>query len=100
MVMAGEVAAKCWKTPVSITIFMEEGKGHIGFAYDWRVPRVIGVVQQPVIFRLHNRLDSFKITMRNGVSHCGEGLHTPGERPVGMTENRQGRLGQLASQRD
>ena len=71
-----------------------------GFAYDGCVPRVVGVIQQPVVFGLHDGFDSFEISMRNGVTHCREGLYTAGKGSVGVSEHRKRRLGKLPAKGD
>lgn len=74
--------------------------GQLGITYDWRIPGIICIVEEPVMFRFHDRLDSFEISVCNGVPHCRECLHPSGECSVGMAEDRQGGLGQLASKGD
>lgn len=51
------------------------------------------------MFGLHDRLDPFQIAMRDGVTHRGEGLDAPRQGSVGVTEDGQRGLGQLAPKR-
>lgn len=71
-----------------------------GGAYNRGVARVIGVVQEPVVFGFGDGLDLFEVAVGNRIAHRGEGLDALGQRPIRVAEDRQGRLGELASDGD
>lgn len=52
------------------------------------------------MFDLQDRFHTFEISLCDGVTHRGEGLHTLGESPIRMTEDGQRRFGQLAPEGD